>query len=422
MRCVTCDDLSAWMVAVLLLGGGASSAHAQEPASAPDAGTAGTAQAAPAAQSTFEVYGFAMMDIGHDFKQIDPDWFDTMRVARLPSSPDQFGRDHRTFAGVRQTRFGVRTSTPTAVGDFKTLFEFNLFGSGVDAGQTTFRLRHAWGELGAIGAGQTWSVFTDPDTFPKTLEFFGPTGLAWFRNAQVRWTPVIGEHTVMLAIERPGASGDDGIYAERIELQNIRPRFPVPDVTAAYKYSRPWGHVRGAGLLRFIKWDDVLDDQFDLSGDATGWGLNLSSNLKAGPKDLIRLALVFGDGIQNYMNDSPIDIGIVNNLSNPVSPILGKPIPVVGISAFVDHVWNEKFTSTFGYSRQDNDNTEAQAPSAFRDGQYALGNVQYLPVPSVMVGGELQWGRRQNFSDGFSSDGVKLQFSFKYNFSWKLGG
>jgi len=40
----------------------------------------------------------------------------------------------------------------------------------------------------------------------------------------------------------------------------------------------------------------------------------------------------------------------------------------------------------------------------------------------VMVGGEYQWGRRENFSDGFHSDGVKVQFSFKYNFSWKLGG
>ena len=50
------------------------------------------------------------------------------------------------------------------------------------------------------------------------------------------------------------------------------------------------------------------------------------------------------------------------------------------------------------------------------------GNLLYYPVPGVMVGGELQWGRRVNFSDGFEADGVKAQFAFKYNFSWKLGG
>jgi hypothetical protein len=31
----------------------------------------------------------------------------------------------------------------------------------------------------------------------------------------------------------------------------------------AYKYSQRWGYVTAAGMLRLIKWDDVLDDQFD---------------------------------------------------------------------------------------------------------------------------------------------------------------
>ena len=30
-----------------------------------------------------------------------------------------------------------------------------MFGVGADAGQTTIRLRHAYGELGKFGAGQT---------------------------------------------------------------------------------------------------------------------------------------------------------------------------------------------------------------------------------------------------------------------------
>ena len=61
-------------------------------------------------------------------------------------------------------------------------------------------------------------------------------------------------------------------------------------------------------------------------------------------------------------------------------------------------------------------------PSAFKTGQYALGNILYYPITNVMAGMELQWGRRNNLSDGFHSDGLKLQFSFKYNFSVKLGG
>ncbi len=371
---------------------------------------------------SMDIYGFAMLDTGYNVTQIHPDWYDTMRVSKLPSYKDEFGKDGNWFGGVRQTRFGVKTSAPTALGELKTQFEFELFGTGVDSGQTTFRLRHAYGELGAFGAGQTWSPFMDPDVFPNSLEYRGPTGMVFFRNVQVRWMPIKGDSNLTLALERPGASGDQGIYADRIELQGMTARFPVPDFTGAYAYGGKWGYVRVAGALRKIYWDDNQPDPYDLSGSATGWGLNFSSNLKPTKNDVIRLQLVYGEGIENYMNDAPVDIGIVNNFSNPVKPILGKPIPIMGTVVFLDHTWNDQFSSTVGYSRTDIDNTEGQAPNAYRTGQYMLGNLLYTPVPNVMVGGEFQWGQRANFSDSFKSNGYKIQFSFRYNFSYRLGG
>jgi hypothetical protein len=345
-----------------------------------------------------------------------------MSLTKLPKVANEFGEDHNTFAGVRQSRLGVRSYTPTPLGALKTIFEFELFGTGVDSGQTTFRLRHAWGELGSLGAGQYWSPFTDPDVFPNSLEYWGPTGLPWYRNVQLRYTPIdTGLNTLMIALARPGASGDQGVYAARIELEGIRARFPLPDFAAAYKRAGNWGHLRTAGILRRINWDDTLDDQFDLSGHATGWGWNVTSALNVTKADVLRLAFTVGEGVQNEMNDSPVDIGIENR-SDPVRPVVGEPIPIAAYSVFLDHSWNKTLTSAIGYSWQDNDNTEAQAPDAFRVGKYALGNLLYTPAPNVMMGGELQWGRRENFSDGFQSDGFKLQFSFKYNFSWKLGG
>jgi hypothetical protein len=387
------------------------------------------AQAPSQSKPSFEVYGFAMLDIGHDFKQIHPNWTDTMRVTKLPSFEDQYGEDHNTFAGVRQSRLGVRSSTPTALGDLKTTFEFELFGTGVDEGQTTFRLRHAYGEVGQFGAGQTWSPFMDPDVFPNSVEYWGPTGMVFFRNVQFRWIPVQNStHSVWVAAERPGASGDQGVYADRVELSGIKARFPLPDLSVAYKYNAGWGYARVAGMLRRINWDDTNDaDFFDFSGHATGWGINLSSNLKPTAKDVVRLQFVFGEGIQNYMNDSPVDIGIESRpiVTPPVAtapPIEGVPLGIIGLVAFVDHQWSPKYSTTVGYSMQDIDNSDGQAPNAFKTGHYALGNVMVYPVPNVMFGPEFQWGRRVNFSDGFESDGYKLQFSFKYNFSWKLGG
>ena len=179
-----------------------------------------------------------MLDIGHDFKQIDPDWSDTLRVTKLPSFENQFGRDNSTFAGVRQSRLGVRSSTPTTLGELKTTFKFELFGTGVDAGQTTFRLRHAYGELGKFGAGQTWSPFMDPDVFPNSLEYWGPTGMVFFSNLQVRWMPFHGNRSLTLALERPGASGDQGFTRIGLSCRTFGPgsRCPIsPALTSSLR-------------------------------------------------------------------------------------------------------------------------------------------------------------------------------------------
>jgi hypothetical protein len=374
-------------------------------------------------KTSMTIYGFAMLDMGTNFKTINPNWSDTMRVTKLPSFDGQYGEDMSTFAGVRQSRLGVKTSTPTSYGDLKTTFEFELFGTGVDEGQTTFRLRHAYGELGQFGAGQTWSVFMDPDVFPNSLEYWGPTGMVFFRNVQFRYMPKIGANqSLTLALERPGASGDGGLLSDRIEVQNIQGRSPVPDFTAQYTRNFSKGYVRVAGAVRRIAWDDMLADAFELSGSATGWGLNFSSNLKPTKSDVVRIQVVYGEGIQNYMNDSPVDVGIVANPGNVVTPFKGELIPILGTVFFLDHTWNDKWTSAVGFSHQDNDNTAGQSPDAFKRGMYALGNLLYTPAPNVMVGGEFQWGRRENFSDGWKYDGYKLQFSFKYSFSHKIGG
>ena len=122
------------------------------------------------------------------------------------------------FFGVKQTRFGVKAHAPTKLGEAKAVLDFDFFGVGVDAGQTTLRLRHAYIELGQFLMGQTESPFMDLDIFPNELDYWGPNGMVFFRNVQFRWTPIQGDNVLEFALERPGASGDQGSYADRIEL------------------------------------------------------------------------------------------------------------------------------------------------------------------------------------------------------------
>jgi hypothetical protein len=230
--------------------------------------------------------------------------------------------------------------------------------------------------------------------------------------------PIQGATRLTIALERPGASADQGPYADHIALQNVKARFPAPDLSAEYRYARKWGYVELAGIARYMKWEDQNPANPDLSGDATGWGLNLSTNLNLGPKVVFRGSALYGEGVENYMNDAPVDVGVKTlNLSDPVHPIKGVTLPVTGVVAFLDVNWTPKMSSSFGYSMIDIDNSDGQPDDAFKKGNYAIGNIMFYPVKNAMFGAEFQWGDRHNFRDGWSTSISKVQFSFKYNFS-----
>jgi hypothetical protein len=381
---------------------------------------------ARADEAHHDIYGFVMMDAGYNSEAIDANWFDVQRPTKLPAFEDGLGKDGSTFFSVRQTRFGVKSFIPTAKGELKTIFEFEMFGVGIDQGQTTIRLRHAYGELGKWGAGQTWSPFMDIDVFPNTVEYWGPNGMAFFRNVQVRYMPIQGDTRMTIALERPGASADAGVHTEG--LGAVVPRFPLPDLSAEYRKAISKGYVEVAGIARRIEWDDLAaTPTSDLSGSTTGWGVTGSSNLKLGTGNVVRLQVVYGEGVENYMNDAPVDIATEADPGNTVTPIKGVALPVTGVVAFLDHTWNDRFSSSVGYSRVDIDNSEGQGPTAFKTGQYALANVLCTPVPGVMAGVEAGWIRRENkgptpaLTDAVVDD-YHVQVSFKYNFSFSVGG
>jgi hypothetical protein len=390
------------------------------------AGSAARAGAQPPQtdKPSLEIYGFLMADVIADFNQVDPNWYDSARPSKLPNVANQFGEDGRFALSPRQSRFGVRSTIPTSNGDIKGQFEFDMYGTGKDAGLATIRLRHAWGQWKSIGGGQTNSAFMDIDVFPNTIEYWGPNGMLFLRNTQIFYEPFNdGKSNARIAIEAPGASGDLGVLSDRIELQNVKARFPRPDFTGHYRYGQDWGYVQVGGALRYFAYDDLLpNDAFNLSGNNWGWGLSISSNIKASPKDVVRLQLIEGAGIENYFNDAPVDLGVQSNPGNTVTPVVGKPLGDFGLVAFVDHTWNDRFTSSLGYSRVDISNSDGQAPNAYKNGQYLVGNLLCTPVPNLLMGGEFQWIHRENFSDGFSVSDFRLQFSIKVSFGVKVGG
>jgi hypothetical protein len=368
-------------------------------------------------QKLLEVYGQLMTDFGYNFDQINPDYFDVIRPSQLPSFKNEYGSDGNFWFSVRQTYLGLKGYYPTRRGEIKTIFEFDLYGMGSNVGQTTFHLTKAWVEFRHFGFGRHWSVFVNRDAYPNILEYWGPNGIALCPNLQVRWTPITGDNRLIFALERPGASVDEGIYRDRIEIENIKLRLPVPDLSASYRHTGKFGYAELAGIVRYIQWKDMLKDSIDYTGHAVGWGLNLNSKILISKALTGKFQFVYGEAIENYMNDGPIDVAVEKDSSDMSRPAYGVGLPVLGVSTFMDIQWNSHFSSSIGFSMSGIFNSNGQEPSAFRYGHYALANLLYYPVENAMAGIELQYGSRTNYSDGWRTEIVKIQFSFRYLFS-----
>ena len=116
---------------------------------------------------------------------------------------------------------------PSDAGDVRTMFEIDLYGVGDDE-------------------GQTHSLFMDINVFPNVIDYWGPAGMVFLRNPQVRWTPIRGEYTVAIAIEQLSSDIDTGVFDRVIaglgaEVQGVN---RAPDFTGRYRLSKDWGISR----------------------------------------------------------------------------------------------------------------------------------------------------------------------------------
>jgi hypothetical protein len=390
-------------------------------ATAAAAGLAATPLRAEDAGRSIDLYGFLMADYIQDITgRLDPDWDDAFRPSKI-GIDEQFGTDGQASLSAKQSRFGVKGKMPTGEGrsplDFK--FEVDMFGVGEDAGKTSVRLRHAYGEWGPILAGQTHSLFMDIDVFPNVIDYWGPTGMVFYRNVQLRWTPwrTEGSHFAV-AIERPGNDVDSGNVRliEGFEGAQIQNDEELPDFTVQFRTGGDWGHVQVAGILRRVGYEyrATPEDSWN-DGYETGWGVDLTSAINTIGRDKLFLSVVYGEGIASYMNDGGMDLAPRLESTEPEIQVAAETVPLLGVMAYYDRYWSEKWSSSFGYSFTEVDNTNFQDPGAFNKGDYASANLLYYPGDNLMLGGEIMWGQRTN-NDGESDDDVRFQFSVKYNF------
>ena len=390
---------------------------------APVVASAGSPDANASSKLSVDVYGFVQADGIYDFKRVDPNWEDTLRVTTIPTQSGSYGNNGDTVFSVRQSRLGIKGNYGE---DITFKLEAELFGVGSDEGQTTPRLRHAWATYRDLGMGQTWSNFMDPDIFPNTIDYWGPTGMVFYRNQQLRYSFPLGNDEFSLSLEDPSTALTVGQFrnTSNCDLQNPPPDCEstdstaeqvfqsyndLPDFTARYRHNGDFGHVQVAGIARKLGYERLdtgaKDDEF-------GWGINTSTGINTWGADQLKLQIVYGEGIGNYMNDGGLDIA---PNSAELSDAAAEAVPLVGISSYYDHFWNERWSTTIGWSMIDLDTSAGQGPEEFKKGQIASINLLHYPAEHVLLGTEFGWGQREDIDGNIGSD-YRIQFSLKVDF------
>ncbi len=374
-------------------------------------------------QLSMRVYGFVMADAIYDFKRVDPNWEDTLRVSTIPTQDGQFGEDGNFKFGVRQSRLGIKGGYGD---DITYLLEAELFGVGGDEGQTTPRLRHAYGTYKNFGMGQTWSNFMDIDIFPNTIDYWGPTGMVFWRNIQARYTFPLGEDELSIALEEPSTALTVGRFRDSnaCDLPNppadcesiesgagdlFQAYNDVPDLSLRYRNNGDFGHYQVAGIVRKLGYERLSGGERD---HEVGWGINTSAGLRTWGRDMVKLQVAFGEGVGNYLNDGGLDLA---PSSSDINRAQAEVVPLLAISAYYDHYWSEKWSTSFGWSMTDLDSSDGQLDSEFSRGQIAQINLLHYPADNILMGTEFIWGEREDV-DGSTGTDYRIQFSLKINF------
>ncbi|MBS4096724.1 MAG: porin, partial [Sulfuricella sp.] len=166
----------------------------------------------PGTDTSLKIYGAARIDTTYDLRGRIVDTFNNDWAASVFAQPfdnSANGRRHgQFFSTARASRLGFMTSTPTQAGNLlvKVEGDFNApnqYQAELGSNSTLFRLRHAYGQLGNVLVGQTWSNFTDLRSFPETVDFNPPGSATLLRQSQLRYTFPVGGSSLAFSIENP---------------------------------------------------------------------------------------------------------------------------------------------------------------------------------------------------------------------------
>ncbi|MDN3523022.1 DcaP family trimeric outer membrane transporter [Halomonas ramblicola] len=356
--------------------------------------------------TTASIYGYVKLDMIYDMDaELPPLGFN-------PAIPlDGTTRDNingHTQLHAKESRIAFATSTPTERGELQTVIEGDFYGGSGDGEE--LRLRHAYAQWNGIIAGQTWSNFGSVLGVNRTVDFKvqpGPgTGA---RQSQLRYTT--GGFSV--ALEDPsnvGGTVADGFAPNGRYVAHSANKNTLPDLTLRYMGKAGNLSYGASGVLRQLEVDDGVQDD-----SALGWGVGLEAEYRLTPAVTLRGSITHGDGIGEYLSESPAAPAYVDPDTGSV-----EPITLTGGSVGVRVAAGPGYINLgYGYATADLDDAVnagvANADLANKTFSDLHLNYIWSPMRRVSYGLEVSHQTRE-IANGDDGDAVRLQGMVMYHF------
>ena len=308
-----------------------------------------------------------------------------LEPGNIPVGPNaKDGERNQVKFGARQSRLFAGTSTPTARGALTTYLEGDFYGAAGNesvSNSNNLRVRHAYGTLGGFLAGQTWTNFSDVSAYAETVDFGGPVGQIFVRQAQVRWTQPFARGQWSIAIENPETVAT---LANGTQFRADDDR--LPDLTGMVRFNTAYGNYSIAGLARQLRVDSLSAPESREQKLGTALGVN--GVVALFKTDDLRFSVYYGNGIGRY------SAGFFTDALLDANGHIVLPREWIATAAY-RHYWAATLRSTLALSGLGASNPEGTAGAANKGAKSAHLNLIWSPVAQTNLGLELIHASRE---------------------------
>lgn len=355
--------------------------------------------------------GYVKGDFIHDFDYVGDRYeFETGSIAVEGSPERELGGVTTFHSKQSRVNFELRSKAKWKNGrefPMQVFIEFDWFFDS-DAMRFNTRLRLAYGVIGRLLVGRSWTNSGDLTTLPGTIDFSAGDALYGGRTTQIRWSDKIGKHfTYVVALEEAAMQIDNPYNLEGGF------RSQMPNLVGNVKYKSTNGSSFQLGLdIMSANWrgPSTVPNVSKMGYAITGCG---RFTLKT---DNYQDAFVYGAGFGQGQGARIIALSWDGKASGDITNNGLRLNPAWFAYAGYNHYWSKSLNSTISTAWTATELTDDQSDNTIKRAGTFHVNLIWFPYPLISTGIEYMWGMREN-KDGVQGTASRIQFMVKFKFN-----